>query len=1060
MKKQRIYIGLVLTVLSCLCGCGQEKSAAQIVDLTVNNKTKPIGIDENPYFSWKMKDSVQGQKQTAYQIVVSDSEKKLQKKQYVWDSGRIESDISVAIAYAGNALQPEEDYFWQVKVWDKEDAVSVSEISSFEMGMMGTEWTDAQWIMCEKEKNTEDEYSTTQYQITYEFKMEKAATGFLWGGDEGRYGSYYLWEFDASHDNVIFSMSHMHDEVVLETKSIELEGWESQAFKEASHQVRIIVDKQNIKTYLDEILISETEEFGLISVASIGLWVERSESKAWYDNICVTDLDGTVLYQDTFETENTHMFQPYYAKIENGWVRADSGFLVVPGYEVPAPLFRKTFQVDEKKQVEKARLYASALGIYDLYINGKDICPEYAAPGQSYYYEEVYYRTYDITDELTKGSNAIGVILGHGRYDRAKEAWGEDIAICAQLVITYTDGTQQIVSTDESWLTYANGPIRSDDIYCGEYYDANYEVEDWAGINCDESKWKSAKLCLSADELTKKAAKDAGVVCVNKLNPVSIQQPVEGITVIDFGQNFNGVCSIQLNGKKGQTVMMRYAEYLNAENLNDADDVSGTVWTRNLCTADNTDYYTFAADEEVVYTPTLTYRGFRYVQISGLDDVPEIDDVQGLVLSTDNKRTGYFECSDQKMNRLYESIYWTQLSNYVDIPTDCPQRDERFGWTGDAQVFAYTGSLNANTANFMYEYIDALRAGQSEDGAYLQVVPDWKTSGGANGWSDAGIILVWEMYQQYGNKRVIYDNLDAMCHYADYLVETSEQFLREHVAYNDHNALSYMDDTNCNTAQCAYAIGLLSKMCDVIGEKELAVQYKKIQEQYINAWQENYLGENGAIGSWLQSEYVLALAYELYPTGMEAMGAEKLRISIETNDDHVTTGYITTPHLLKTLCDYGYADTAYRMVQKEGYPSWNEMLANGSTTMTERWDSIVKNADGTITINGSLNHLGLGSMGEWFYTEVLGITRDEAHVAYKHFYLEPHVGGNLSYAKGSYESMYGTIVSEWEVIDGNVNYHFEIPANTTATLTIPNSEYQGVELEAGSYDFTVSFGNN
>lgn len=613
MKKQSIYIGLVLTVLSCLCGCGQEKSAAQIVDLTVNNKTKPIGIDENPYFSWKMQDFVQGQKQIAYQIMVSDSEKELKKKQYVWDSGRVESDSSVAIPYRGESLQPEEDYFFQVKVWDKEELLAVSEVSSFEMGKMGTEWTDAHWIMCEKEQNTEGAYLTTQYQITYDFKMEKTSTGFMWGGDEGRYGSYFLWEFDASKDHIRFTMSHMHAEVVLEAESIELEDLESQAFIESSHQVGIIVDKQVVKTYLDGVLISEKEDFGQVPIASIGLWVERSESKAWYDNICVKDFEGTVLYQDDFENEDAHIFQPYYAKIENGWVRADSGYLVVSGYEVPAPLFRKTFQVDEKKQVEKARIYASALGIYGIYINGTDICQEYAAPGQSYYYKEVYYRTYDITDELTKGSNAIGFILGHGRYDRAKEAWGEDIAICAQLVITYTDGTQQLISTDETWLTYADGPIRSDDIYCGEYYDANYEVEDWAGIYCDESKWKAAKVCLSAEGLMKKAAKDEGVICVEKLKPVSIQQPIKGITVIDFGQNFNGVCKVRLKGKKGQTVTMRHAEYLNVENLNNKDDVIGTIWTRNLCTADNTDYYTFATDGEVIYTPTLSYRGFRYL---------------------------------------------------------------------------------------------------------------------------------------------------------------------------------------------------------------------------------------------------------------------------------------------------------------------------------------------------------------------------------------------------------------------------------------------------------------
>lgn len=1051
----RIIIVVVLSTLLLSACANQETSTATIFDLSVNNKINPIGIDTNPYFSWKMQDSRQGQKQTAYQILVSETEEELRKKKYVWDSGKVESDCSVAIPYAGEQLQEELNYVWKVCVWDADGKRRSSEMGTFEMGKLNQQWEKAHWITAEKEQNAAAAYLTTKYEISYKFKMESTETGFLFGADEGRYGTYYLWKFDASADGATFEMAKMHDEVQLESQKVELEAWDGQAFGAQEHRVRICVKDNQVITYLDDVEIANRNDFEQTPIAAVGLWVDRTSSKAWYDDILVTDEVGRILYQDDFGDESAHMFLPYYLKIEEGWARADAGYVVVPGYEVPAPMFRKSFVIEENKEIASARLYATALGIYDIYVNGADVCEEYAAPGQSYYYEEVFYRTYDITEQLTSGKNAIGFMLGHGRYDRAKEAWGEELALCAQMVIRYTDGTRQVIGTDDTWLVYTDGPVRSDDIYCGEYYDANYEVADWAYANCDESKWKQAKKYTKCDELRKKAALANGVVCLDVLQPISVQEPVKGSYVYDLGQNFNGVCSIRMTGQTGQTVSIRYSEYLNHETLADPDDEMGTIWTKNLFAADNTDYYTFGTDEEVVYTPVFSYRGFRYIQISGIDEAPAIENVHGLVLATDNERTGFFECSDEKMNQLYESIYWTQLSNYVDIPTDCPQRDERFGWTGDAQVYAYTGALNANTNDFINQYLSALRSGQMENGAYLQVAPDWKTTGGANGWSDAGVILVWEMYQQFGNKQVIRENLEAMCRYADYLVETSNEFIRERVDYNDHNAISYMDDACCNTAQCAYVMRLLSDMCTVVQEEALAEKYRDYYQKYRAAWQEKYLGEDGAIGGWLQSEYTMALAYGLYPKELEQSGADKLKISIEAVDYHAMTGYVTTPHILKILCKYGYVDIAYRMVQQVGYPSWNEILANGSTTMTERWDSIYKNADGTISINGSLNHLGLGSMGEWFYTDVLGIKRDESQVAYKHFYLQPYAGGGLTYAKGSFESVYGTIVSEWKVDGEAIRYHFEIPANTSATLTIPGTEYQNVLLESGCYDYEV-----
>lgn len=1039
--------------LLCLSGCG-KKSTAVLTDLTVNGKSAPIGIDSAPYFSWKMQDVTQGQMQNAYQITVSDTIKNLQRKNYIWDSGKVETGYSVSIPYGGSALESEKEYVWQVKVWDKDNLEAVSEPSAFEMGLLQQDWDGAKWICCENHMQGKDTVTDTAYDISYVVKMDNTVTGFVWGASRGKYGEHTRWEIDATGECPVFRLVKMNGEYEAESAEYVWENVSAQDFLNQEHRVKLSIKEDRFTASVDDIPVVCDVVMEKNGLAGIGLWVSRGETKAWYDDILITGAAGEVLYEEHFEGDR-NIFSPYYMKVENGYGRADSGYVLAPGWEEPSPLFRCSFDIDEGKEIEKARLYATAMGIYDAYVNGVDVCEEYAAPGQSVYTEEVYYRVYDVTSSLQKGKNAMGFVLGHGRFNRAKESWGEVNAICVRLAVEYTDGTRQIIVSDENWLGYDNGPVRNDDLYSGEYYDANYEVENWADISCDESLWKQVGIVSAYDTIEKVYAPDMGVKVIDTLSAVSISELENKAYVLDFGQNFNGVASLCLQGKKGDTITIRYAEYLNTENLVNPDDVAGAIYTRNLFTADNTDYYTFKEDEEVWYTPTLVYRGFRYVQIEGLGQQPTGEQVKGLVIATDNPKTGEFACSDEALNNIYQAIYWTQLSNFVDIPTDCPQRDERLGWSGDAQCFTDTAVLNADIHNFMNRYIRALRVGQLEDGAYPEMAPHSMVTGGANGWSDAGIILVWKMYQQYGNVDIIHENMDAMCAYAGFLLNTSTDYLREYKAYADHNAYSMLDGTNCNTMQCAYVMDLLSKMCEIIGEYELAGEYRMHYEGYRDAWREKYLGAEGEIGEWKQTEYVLPLAWGLYTEELEEKGAEKLILSVRQGGHVPTTGYVSSEHLLKVLCEYGYVEDAYQVFQNPNYPSWNYLLSMGATTMTERWNGIYQREDGMMEINGSLNHYGLGAVGNWFYTGILGINRDENEAAYKHFILKPYAGGGLTYAEGSYESMYGTIKSSWRVEEGKTVYSFTIPANTSATVYIPDSQYDGVEVVAGTYTYEV-----
>lgn len=1112
LRMKKIKSGWLILLLIMICGgCSTRTEKTEISGLTTNDKINPIGIKNEVYFSWKMISEEDGQKQTAYQIFVSDSSENLERQQYVWDSGKVDSDKSVAIPYEGLSLEAQQNYVWKVKVWDKEDKEFYSQKAYFELGKGEGVWENTKWIVVPQKREDLEEAKAKdnvwgndvkQLQndtygnlnevsyISYDFKMDNTETGFIWGAKEGAYGDYYLWSLQTTEGKVQLKILRKDGERTVEIKENVDLSFGTEEFLNKEHSVKIEIIGGKAFTFLDEQLVSEDVVIEDLEAGSIGFYVRRGEEKAWYDNICVKNSKGDILYRENFDKdesfvhkyilasfdydagfdgrnnnyemnylkEGENIFSPYYIKIENGWGRADSGIIVTGGGEVPNPMFRKTFNVEEGKALVSARLYAAALGSYDIYVNGTDINPYYMAPGQSVYSKEVYYRTYDVTEYLKDDENVLGIILGHGRYDRAKGAWGEQPALYAQLLLSYEDGSKQIIGTDESWSVCVDGPIRNEDLFSGEYYSAKFVQEDWTMEGFAESEdagWKKAIIYTPEQELVLNPSPDGGVICVETLTPISVTEPVKGVYVYDFGRNFNGTCRLRLSGKEGDVVTMRYGEYLNTEMLQNKDDITGTIWTRNLCTADNTDYYVFGKEKEVTYSPTFSYRGFRYLQITGLDKALPLEAIEGMVISTDSTRTGYFECSDEYMNQLYEAIYRSQLSNYVDTPTDCPQRDERLGWTGDAQVFAYTGALNANTANFMYKYIDALRVSQTEEGAYQQIVPFVDKIGGANGWSDAGIILVWEMYQQYGNENVIKENLQAMCRYVDYLISTSDNFIRNFEGYNDHNSLSTMDLSCCNTAQCAYVSGLLTRMCEVVDEVELAKKYREIYGQYVSAWQTAYLEEDGSIGEWLQSEYVMALAYGLYPQELELAGAEKLKISIEGAGNQISTGYVTTPHILSVLCKYGYVDTAYRLIQQKGYPSWNYMLEQASS-LTEGWNTLMINEAGEISINGSLNHVALGAVGQWFYTDVLGICRDETQPAYKHFYLEPKIGGNLTWAKGSYNSVYGKIESSWEVTNEGVNLRFVVPANTTATMTLPGTKYQEVELEAGVHEFFVS----
>lgn len=1077
-RAKTIAINIILILSFILTGCGSngdlswsgKSSGCRITGLTVNYEENPIGIETQPLFGWRMESDEKNQLQTAYRIVVAESPEHLEKKDYVWDSGKTESDRSVAIPYEGEALAAGESYVWRVSVWDRDEREAESSEASFEMGLTDGDWSGASWIGVRAPEKEKQAHNPQNYTIAYDVKLGKTHSGFIWGMDTNQYGTYYRCDINTLGENLELSVSEIcNTELVDEnTMTVRLDEAFPEVFPSAEefcgreHHVMLQGNSTGIRVVVDgtEVLVFAVNQ--VRALENIGLWTARGAYYAYYDNIRITDdQDGIVIYEEDFEDKSSHLFSPYYIRTVDGWCEASSGFLLTPGVEEPAPMLRREFEKDSNQQVVSARLYATALGDYRIYLNGTDICGEYLTPGRSIYSKETYYRTYDVMPFLNDAgeNDVIGAVIGHGRYDKANADWGEQIAFQAKLVLQYADGRKQIIVTDDTWQAFTDGPIRNDDMFLGEYYDAAKEQSGWCESGYLAVAWQQAEVFHEYDSLEKKAGKASAVKCIGTRAAVSVSEPVEGQYVYDFGQNFNGNCQITLKntgGKRGQAVTIRYAEALNQPDMSCRDDEVGTIWTQNLYMADNTDYYIMSGSGEETYTPSLVCRGFRYVQISGIDEPIPLEDISGLVITSEQKRTGYFTCSDEQINRLYESIYWTQLSNYLDVPTDCPQRDERFGWAGDAQVFAHTADYNADIYNYMLQYTQMLLDGQCDNGALPEIAPGNHMDSGANGWSDAGIILIWELYQQYGNEAIIRENLDAMCQYVDYLVDTSEDYVRWQHNYSDHNAVSGLDDEIANTAQCAYVSLLLSKMSRAVGENDIANRYDMVYNQYKNAWQSHYINEDGSIDCWLQSAYAMGLAFELYPEELEEKGAACLNNAVVANDYHLNTGYIATQLLLPVLCQYGYVDTAYKILQQDTYPSWNDMLSRDQTTITEAWHTYYDTGDGTYAINGSLNHFALGSVGQWMYSDMLGIRRDENYPGYQHFFIEPQPGGGLTYASGSYESVYGTIESSWQVEGSELVFRFTIPANTTATVSLPDAQYRDMELGSGTYEYRIT----
>lgn len=726
---------------------------------------------------------------------------------------------------------------------------------------------------------------------------------------------------------------------------------------------------------------------------------------------------------------------------------------------VPCPYLRKAFAI-QTAAVARARLYITALGVYEARLNGQRVSADHFNPGWTDYHQRNHYHTYDVTALLRPGANALGAILGDGWYCghvdwRGRQRYGDRPALLAQLEIIYADGSAQTIISDETWA-HNYGPLLASDLLMGEAYDARQEFLGWDEPGFDDSRW-SAALLNPPPPARLEAYRANPVRATEELHPLALTHiddwPVHR-WVFDLGQNMVGRVRLKARGKAGQTFTLRHAEALIAD---PPLSPNGTLYSVALRTAKATDHYTCQSEGEEIWEPRFTFHGFRYVEVTGCDPQPPLDTVTGVVLHSDLPFTGRFECSEPLLNRLQKNIQWSQRGNFLSLPTDCPQRDERLGWTGDILAFAPAAAFNMDVSAFLADWSRELALAQWADGAVPPVAPDVKVTPDEGGpaWADALIGVPWALYQTYGDKTLLAELYPACEKFMAWLEANSPGGLRAATGwqgFGDWLSFSETPKTLIGTAHYAHSADVMARMAEALGQSADAAKYRARFEQVRAVFNERFVLPNGLLLNNTQTGYALALAFNLLPAEWRAAAVGHLAQAIRANGTKLTTGFVGTPHLLFALSDNGQLDLAYALLLQKEFPSWLYPVTQGATTIWERWDGWRHDRGFQNWMMNSFNHYANGAVGQWLYQVVGGIRPHPEQPGFQHFILAPQAGGGLTFARAEYDSAYGKIISHWKIEDGAFVWNFVIPANASATVILGERH---ARYEAGAHEIKI-----
>lgn len=708
----------------------------------------------------------------------------------------------------------------------------------------------------------------------------------------------------------------------------------------------------------------------------------------------------------------------------------------------PVSMLRKEFQV--KSAIKSARIYATSAGIYELQLNGKRVGEDLLSPGWTSYHKRLQYQTYDVT-ELLLENNAIGAMVADGwfkgdlSWEETRHHYGDNRGILVQLHINYEDGTKDVVVTDESWKA-TPGPILYSELYHGEVYDARLEKNGWSSVGFNDADWDSTgEFDFDLNHLV--AQENVSTRVTEILQPIEIITTPKGDTVIDMGQNMVGRMKFKVVAPAGTKITLSHAEIM---------DKDGEIYFGNLRTAKQIVEYIAKGEGEEEYAPYFTFQGFRYVKVEGISKDVILGNFIGEVIHSDMEKTGTFETSNEMVNKLQQNITWGQRGNFVDVPTDCPQRDERLGWTGDAQVFIKTALFNYHGGAFFTKWLRDLSADQLPNGGVPFVIPQVVDGDSSSAWGDAAVVCPWVTYSQYNDKELLAEQYPSMKEWIEYIrAQGDNEFTWDSgFHFGDWLGLDSKENTYFGatpdsliaTAFYAYSTSLLVKAAKVLNKENDVEEYTTVHTKVREQFEKEYITRNGRLAASTQTAHVLTLMFDLIEGEVKERIAKDLNALVLDNDYHLTTGFVGTPYLNLVLSQNGYHDTAMKLLLQETYPSWLYSVSKGATTIWEHWDGIKEDGSFWNDDMNSYNHYAYGAVGEWMYRVVAGLDMDETVPAYKKVKINPHItGAEFDFVKATHESEYGTIFSGWKVDGEKVEVTVEIPVNATATVQLPNA---------------------
>lgn len=1040
-----VLVGRLLFVLSF----ATLAAAASLlpVGLQCEYRENPEGIGEtSPRLGWQLSadPAARGVRQTAYEIAVAGTREQLVSgRADVWSSGTVPSDRTSQIVYGGPPLSPRQTCWWRVRVWDEAGQVSAwSEPARWSIGLLApTDWT-AKWIGLDATMAADPAVPDTA-------TRERVAR-LKW-----------------AYADVPVSKTSPLTATFRGTVSLPTDR------KVVRAAAAITVDQVAVLFCNgDQVAdLSRWEQLRAVDLTGrlvpgenvVGLEITQRDGHppAALGEITVEFADGT---KQSVPVDGAWRFS---MEPKVGWNRA--GFDVSAWKPVisppqkrnpwdgppqtftywlpPAAYLRKGFVAE--KPVRRAVVYATALGVYELRLNGERVGEDYLTPGWTDFRARVQYQTYDVTSKVRRGGNVLGAILGDGWYASILGYTGRRYfydgypRLLAQLEIEYADGSKTAVATDESWHGTA-GEIRHADLMAGCAVDRRRDLGAWTDPTYDAAGWQPVATGLRPVDPAKpiapfvvEAANAEPTRITEVLRARRVSEPRPGAWTYDLGQNMVGWVRLKVRGRPGQKVMVRHAEMLNP---------NGTVYTSNLRGANAVDVYWLRGGEEEVLEPYFTFHGFRYVEVTGLEAAPALDAVSGVVAHSAMARTGDFECSHPLVNQLYRNVVWGQRGNYVEVPTDCPQRDERAGWTGDAEFFIRAGSYNFDVAGFFTRWLGTLvRDTQLPTGAFGNVAPLFGTAWTSAGWSDSALVCTHTMFRVYGDTRIVERNFDAMNRYMAWVASQSKDgvvALRGRGIGDHLNLDGGAPTTVIETAYYAYLSDAMAEMAAAIGRNDDATRYRDSAATARAAFQREFVTEDGEIKNSRQVGYALAFAWDLLSPEQQRKAAGKFVGELEARDWHLGTGFIGTPRLLPGLHRAGRDDAAYRILLQETYPSWLFQVKNGATTIWERWDGWTPDQGFQTIAMNSFNHYAFGSVAEYLYRFVAGI--DTVNAGFKTVTIAPAVETGLSWARARYDSISGPIRSAWKREGAVLTLTVEIPPNVTATVSVPAKTAESV----------------